>query len=158
MPKAERKPTIPTAAAVVPVLLALFIYVWYYTGVLVRCGSNRDRITLIPLINGAGELGPVMAIVKNSSSIKKGYQGNMKVLDIICNQFNQKEGAQNWQMHTYQTRLPYTRKARKGKEFVVDGGETVHRADSNVWFKSSTTVRYWFCFMCILDGCNRKHL
>ena len=30
-------------------------------------------------------------------------------------------------MHTYQTRLPYTRKARKGKEFVVDGGETVHR-------------------------------
>ena len=23
--------------------------------------------------------------------------------------------------------MPYTRKGRKGKEFVVDGGETVHR-------------------------------
>ena len=90
-------------------------------------GSNRDRITLIPLINAAGELGPVMAIVKDSSTIKKGYQKNMKVLDIIRDQFNQKEGAQSWEMHTYQTRLPYTRKARKGKEFVVDGGETVHR-------------------------------
>ena len=40
VPKAERKSTIPTAAAVVPVLLALFIYVWYYTGVF----SDADRI------------------------------------------------------------------------------------------------------------------
>lgn len=41
VPKAERKkPTIPTAVAVVPVLLALFIYVWYYTGVF----SDADRI------------------------------------------------------------------------------------------------------------------
>ena len=90
-------------------------------------GSNRDRITLIPLINGAGELGPVMAIVKDSSSIKKGNQGNMKVLDYIKDQFNRKEGAQNWQTHTYKTTLPYTKKAKKCKEFVVYGGETVHR-------------------------------
>ena len=90
-------------------------------------GSNRDRITLIPLINGAGELGPLMAIVKDSSSNKKGNQIKMRVLHTIMIQFNEKEGAQNWDMHEYQTTLPYIRKAKKGKEFVVDGGETVHR-------------------------------
>ena len=39
--KAERKPTtIPIAVAIAPVLLALFIYLWYYTGVF----SDADRI------------------------------------------------------------------------------------------------------------------